>query len=145
MGERTNGRAIFLMADSGEYAEHLVCGGIVHWNQGRGPCPYAREGRFPGLGSDGDGGFHFTAEMEIRPELELKDPSEVELPPFSLEVTDAEIESELERLREEQASWEPADDDATGSDGMLVEADLHGEVEGGDGENGEHYCHCDNS
>lgn len=42
MGRRTNGRAIFLMADNGEYGEHLVCGGIVHWNQGRGPCPHAR-------------------------------------------------------------------------------------------------------
>jgi len=57
MSERANGRVVFLMADNGEYAEHLVCAGIVHWNQGQGPCAYAVEGRLPGLESDGNGGF----------------------------------------------------------------------------------------
>jgi hypothetical protein len=55
MSDKANGRPIFLMADNGEYAEHLVCGGIVHWNQGCGPCPYAVEGRFPGLETSGNG------------------------------------------------------------------------------------------
>jgi hypothetical protein len=55
--EKKDGRPIFLMADNGEYAEHLVCGGLVHWNQGSGPCSHAVEGCFPGLQSDGNGGF----------------------------------------------------------------------------------------
>jgi hypothetical protein len=46
------------MADNGEYAEHLVCGGVVHWNEGRGACLHSIAGRFPGLTSDGNGGFH---------------------------------------------------------------------------------------
>jgi hypothetical protein len=58
MSEKANGRPIFLMADNGEYAEHLVCGGIIHWNQGCGPCPYAAEGRFPGLETNGNGNLN---------------------------------------------------------------------------------------
>jgi len=58
MGEKANGRPIFLLADNGEYGDHLICGGLVHWNEGRGPCTYAAAGRFPGLGRNGDGSFH---------------------------------------------------------------------------------------
>jgi hypothetical protein len=58
VNNRADGRPIFLMADNGEYAEHLVCGGIVHWNEGRGPCSHAVGGCFPGLESNGNGSFH---------------------------------------------------------------------------------------
>ncbi|MEJ2187942.1 MAG: trigger factor [Acidobacteriota bacterium] len=78
-----------------------------------------------------DGGFRLSAQFEVRPNYEIGDLEAVELPVVSIEVSDAEVDEELERVREEQATWEPADDDAA-EDGMLVEAELHGTVEGFD-------------
>lgn len=80
-----------------------------------------------------DGGFGFTAELEVRPRYELPELTELDLPESSLEVSDAEIDEELARVQEEQAVWEPAEDDEA-ADGMLVEVDLRGEVEGSDGD-----------
>ena len=48
-------------------------------------------------------------------------------------MTAAEVEAELEKIRQEQATWEPADDEPA-VDGMLVEADLRGEVVGAEEE-----------
>jgi len=78
-----------------------------------------------------DGGFSFTAELEVRPRYELPEIAGIELPPFPLEVGDGEVAAELGRIQEEQAVWEPADD-ARAGDGMLVEVDLVGAVEGSD-------------
>jgi trigger factor len=78
-----------------------------------------------------DGGFSFTAELEVRPRYELPEIDGLDLPEVSLDVADTEIDEELAKVQEEQAVWEPADDDAA-SDGMLVEVDLKGAVEGSD-------------
>jgi trigger factor len=75
-----------------------------------------------------DGGFSFVAELEVRPQYELPEVTELDLPEFSLDVSDAEINGELARVQEEQAVWEPAEDDEA-ADGMLAEVDLLGEVE----------------
>jgi trigger factor len=75
-----------------------------------------------------DGGFRLTAHMEVRPTYQLPEVKGVELPEVSLEVADAEIAAELEKVAEEHAAWEPADDQPA-ADGMLVEADLHGDME----------------
>jgi trigger factor len=80
-----------------------------------------------------DGGFGFTAELEVRPRYELPELTELDLPESSLEVSDAEIDEELARVQDEQAVWEPAESDEA-ADGMLVEVDLRGEVEGSDGD-----------
>ncbi len=77
-----------------------------------------------------DGGFSFTAELEVRPRYELPELGGLSLPEISLEVSDTEIDEELEKVRQEQAVWEPAEDDEA-ADGMLAEVDLKGEVEGG--------------
>jgi trigger factor len=74
-----------------------------------------------------DGGFRMTAAIEVRPRYELPDLEGFELPEVSLEVSDAEVVTELDQIADEHASWEPADD-AVAGDGMLVEADLHGEM-----------------
>ena len=76
-----------------------------------------------------DGGFHLSAQFEVRPHYELGELESIELPVVSIEVSEAELDEELEKVREEQATWEPADD-APAEDGMLVEAELHGTVEG---------------
>jgi len=80
-----------------------------------------------------DGGFHFTAEMEVRPRYELPEIEDAELPEVSLDVADAEVEEELRKVADEHSSWEPADE-ATIEDGLLVEADLHGVMEDSDEE-----------
>lgn len=78
-----------------------------------------------------DGGFTLTAELETRPRFDLPEPESLTLPEIPVEVEPAEVDAELERLREEQAVWEPADDE-TIEDGVLVEADLAAEFpEGG--------------
>ena len=78
-----------------------------------------------------EGGFKFTAELEVRPKYELADISELELPEVSLEVAGGEIEEELAKVAEEQAVWEPAEE-AEATDGMLIEVDLEGVVEDSD-------------
>ncbi|HSL17338.1 MAG TPA: trigger factor [Methylomirabilota bacterium] len=85
------------------------------------------------LGFEDDGSFRLVADLEVRPDYELPDLAEAELPDVSLEVADAEITAELERLAEEHAVWEPVEDEPA-ADGMLVEAELHGVMEGSDQE-----------
>jgi len=78
-----------------------------------------------------DGVFTMSADMEIRPSYELPDIESVELPEVSLEVADAEIDTELGQLAEQQAVWQPVED-GEAADGMLVEADLDGQMEDSD-------------
>jgi trigger factor len=80
---------------------------------------------------DEAGGFRLKAELELRPRFEMPPLDGFQLPEVALEVSEAEISAELESIAEEHASWEPADGEA-GADGMLVEADLHGEMAGSD-------------
>jgi trigger factor len=80
-----------------------------------------------------DGGFSFTAELEVRPRYELPELADLSLPEVSLDVSEAEIDEELAKVQEEQAVWEPAEDDQA-EDGMLAEVDLRGEVEDSDDE-----------
>ena len=82
---------------------------------------------------DDVGGFRLKAEMELRPRFQLPALEGFKLPEVSLEVSDPELAGELESVAEENASWEPADDQAA-ADGMLVEADLHGRIEDSDQE-----------
>jgi len=80
-----------------------------------------------------DGGFSFTAELEVRPRYELPELGELSLPEISLDVSDTEVDEELAKVQDEQAVWEPAEDDEA-EDGMLAEVDLRGEVEESDEE-----------
>ena len=78
-----------------------------------------------------DGNFRFVAELEVRPEYELPEAENLDLPETSIEVSDAEIEEELAKVAEEQAAWEPAEE-AEAADGMLAEVDLEGALEDSD-------------
>jgi trigger factor len=80
-----------------------------------------------------DGGFSFTAELEVRPRYELGELDDLSLPEISLDVSEVEIDEELAKVQQEHAVWEPAEDDEV-VDGMLVEVDLKGEVEDSDDE-----------
>ena len=80
-----------------------------------------------------DGAFTMTADMEIRPDYELPDLADATLPEVALEVADTEVSAELERIAEQQAVWNPVEDQEA-ADGMLVEADLDGQMEDSDEE-----------
>jgi len=80
-----------------------------------------------------DGSFELIAELEVRPSYELPELAEATLPDVSLDVANDEVSMELEQLREQQAVWEPVEDEDA-VDGMLVEADLHGQMEDSDQE-----------
>ena len=88
--------------------------------------PHIRE-----LSFTDDGAFSFIAELEVRPRYDLPDLTKLGLPEVSLEISETEIDEELTKVQEEQAVWEPAEDDEA-ADGMLAEVDLRGEVEGSD-------------
>lgn len=75
-----------------------------------------------------DGSFEFKAHMEVRPVWDLPAVEGIEVEEIPLEVSEDEIEGELAKLQEEQASWVPAEEDAVASDGMLVECDLKTKV-----------------
>jgi trigger factor len=80
-----------------------------------------------------DGSFELIAELEVRPSYELPDLDQATLPVISLDIIDGEVATELEQLREQQAVWEPVEDeDKEAVDGMLVEADLIGQMEDSD-------------
>lgn len=90
--------------------------------------PQVREVKFAD-----DGSFQFVAELEVRPSFDLPDLATATLPEVSLDLSDGEIDAELETLREQQAVWEPAED-REAADGMLIEADLVGVMEDSDQE-----------
>ena len=89
---------------------------------------------FEEMGFGDLGGFSFKARLEVRPRYDLPTLDGIELSEHSIEVTDAEIQAELEGVSEENVSWEPAAEDAQVVDGVMVEADLTAEVEGSDDE-----------
>ena len=84
---------------------------------------------FEEMGFGDDGAFSFKAYLEVRPTYDLPSLDGFELPKHSIEVTETEIQTELDGVCEEHVSWEPAADDFQVIDGVMVEADLTAEVE----------------
>ncbi|MCH0566743.1 MULTISPECIES: trigger factor [unclassified Streptomyces] len=73
--------------------------------------------------------LNFTAEVDIRPALELpEDFSSIEVEVDAVEVTDEDIEKSVEQLRERFASTTPVERAA--EDGDVVTVDLEAKVEG---------------
>lgn len=79
------------------------------------------------------GGFAFTGEFEVYPEVHLPPVSEFRAPEFSVEPTDEEVEAFLKGLAERQASWQGVEE-GRAEDGMLVEAEVEGEFPQGGGD-----------
>lgn len=77
---------------------------------------------------DDEGRFTLRARIEVRPHYDLPE-IQIDLPEVEVEPGASEVDLEIEKLREEHASWQPADD-LVGEDGLLVEADLDGNMEG---------------
>ncbi|MDO0933134.1 trigger factor [Streptomyces sp. DG2A-72] len=72
--------------------------------------------------------LNFTAEVDIRPTLEIPDFSGIEVEVDAVEVTDDDIAQSVEQLRERFASTSPVERAA--EDGDVVTLDLEAKVEG---------------
>ncbi|MGW6555596.1 trigger factor [Streptomyces sp. NPDC055051] len=70
----------------------------------------------------------FTAEVDIRPAIEIPDYSGIEVEVDAIEVTDEDIEKSVEQLRERFASTNPVERAA--AEGDVVTLDLTAEVDG---------------
>ena len=79
------------------------------------------------------GAFHVEAEFDVYPALALPALGSFTPVPFDLTPSDEEVTGALEQLRERQAAWEPVAGEPA-AEGMLVEAEVHGEFPEGDGE-----------
>ncbi|MFI2210886.1 trigger factor [Streptomyces sp. NPDC020141] len=72
--------------------------------------------------------LNFTAEVDIRPAIEIPDYSGIEVTVDAIEVTDEDVEKAVEELRERFASTTPVERAA--EDGDIVTIDLEAKVEG---------------
>jgi len=70
----------------------------------------------------------FTAEVEVRPALEIPDYSHIEVTVDAIEVSDEEIDESIEQLRERFASTTPVERAA--ADGDVVIIDLEASIDG---------------
>ncbi|MGH3112403.1 MAG: trigger factor, partial [Gaiellaceae bacterium] len=72
--------------------------------------------------------LNFTAEVDIRPAIEIPDYSGIEVEVDAVEVSDEDVEKAVEELRERFASTSPVERAA--EDGDVVTIDLEAKVEG---------------
>ena len=78
--------------------------------------------------TDAEGGLSFTAQVEVRPEIELPELSGITLTVDSTEVTDADVEARLESLRERFGTLVGVDRPA--AEGDFVVLDLSATIDG---------------
>ncbi|ROR31994.1 trigger factor [Inmirania thermothiophila] len=72
--------------------------------------------------------FQYTATFEVYPEIELADPAALEIERPTAEVTDADIDAMIERLRRQRTRWEAVAREAREGDRVTI--DFHGTCEG---------------
>ncbi|MFF0787894.1 trigger factor [Streptomyces spiralis] len=72
--------------------------------------------------------LNFTAEVDVRPTIEIPDYSGIEVEVDAVEVTDEDVEKAVEQLRERFASTSPVERAA--EDGDVVTIDLEAKVDG---------------
>ncbi|MGF6190107.1 trigger factor [Serratia sp. 2723] len=87
----------------------------------------------PGEYKEGED-FAFTVEFEVYPEVELKGLESIEVEKPVVEVNDADVDTMLETLRKQQATWKDADGAATAEDRVTV--DFTGSIDGEEFEGG---------
>ncbi|ATM84909.1 trigger factor [Yersinia massiliensis] len=72
--------------------------------------------------------FTFSVEFEVYPEVELKDLESIEVEKPVVEVNDADVDTMLETLRKQQATWKDTDAAATAEDRVTL--DFTGSIDG---------------
>jgi trigger factor len=75
-----------------------------------------------------DGGFSYTAVFEVMPKVELADMADREATKVVAEVTEADIDEMLDKLRKQRTQW--VDVDRPAQDGDTVHIDFKGFVDG---------------
>ncbi|AKU90224.1 trigger factor [Vulgatibacter incomptus] len=83
--------------------------------------------------------FHYEARVEVKPEVTAKDYKGLEIAKAKAEVTEAMVDDELERIREQLAQFVPVEDRTTATTGDYAVIDYLGthdgkEIEGGKGQ-----------
>lgn len=73
-----------------------------------------------------EGGFSFTAEFEVRPEIELKDLSQIKVKEVLPEVTEEQINQEIEKARESKAQVTQVFEDRPAKEKDWVKIDFEG-------------------
>ena len=74
--------------------------------------------------------FRYQANVEIKPKIEPKDYEGLELKKEKVEVTDALVEAEIEKLRQSMAEMVPIEGRATGEMGDFAVVDWEGSIDG---------------
>lgn len=77
---------------------------------------------------DDAGSLSFTASFDVYPEIELKGLDSISVDKPVTEVTDADIDNTIERVQEQNKSWEEVDRES--ADGDQVTVDYVGRIEG---------------
>jgi len=75
-----------------------------------------------------DGSYTFTAELEVYPEFDVKDIKGAKLNRPQVEITDADVDTVLDRLRKQHQHWHEAERAA--ADGDQITIDFEGSIEG---------------
>ncbi len=89
---------------------------------------------------DEEGQVTFTARFEVYPEITLPDFSQIQVEKVNASVTDKDVQNMIKRLREQRATWKPANGNKKARLGEQVIIDFVGKIdgeafEGGAGEN----------
>ncbi|MXP52084.1 trigger factor [Pantoea sp. Seng] len=87
----------------------------------------------PGEYKEGED-FTYAVEFEVYPEVELKGLDDIEVEKPVVEVTDADVDTMLETLQKQQATWKESDAAATAEDRATI--DFSGSVDGEEFEGG---------
>ncbi|ORM67891.1 trigger factor [Pantoea rwandensis] len=87
----------------------------------------------PGEYKEGED-FTYAVEFEVYPEVELKGLDAIEVEKPVVEVTDADVDTMLETLQKQQATWKESDAAATAEDRATI--DFSGSVDGEEFEGG---------
>lgn len=83
-----------------------------------------------------DGAFVFSAEFEIRPDINLKKYEGLEVEKEKLEINDTQVDTVIENIRQSQTQMVPVLEDRPAAMGDVVEIDFAGFLDGQPLENG---------
>jgi len=83
-----------------------------------------------------DGAFIFTAELEVRPEVEIRTFEGLKVERERLEIDEKQVDAVLENIRQSQSSLTPVLEDRGVQNGDIVEIDFSGFVNGAPLEHG---------
>jgi trigger factor len=85
--------------------------------------------RFEKLEDEGDT-IRFTAKFDVLPEIELPELGSLEVEKVEGEITDADVDAMIDKLRDQKKRWRPANGNKKAAEGNQVIIDFEGFVDG---------------